>query len=192
MKGKVLLTLLLRSMRGDTERALLEAVDYLMAKSRALKRKYEQNCGKRLLLNDEQRRDLAMKGRAVIRHGYKHVIQIVKPDTLMRWHRMLVAQEFDGSKRRVGRPEVPPHVCKLVLRFARENRSWGYDRIAEALSNLGYQISDQRVADILERLGLEPSPERTRHDSWKKFIERHRDAIWASDLFTVEVLTLQG
>jgi hypothetical protein len=147
-------------LRGDTERALLEVIDYLMAEVRILRQKYDQDCGKRLLLTDEQRLELAEKGRAVIRQGHGHVIQIVRPDTLMRWYRRLVAKKFDGSKRRTGRPEIPPHVCRLVLRFARENRSWGYDRIAGAVGSLGYEISDQSVGNILKRHGLEPVPER--------------------------------
>ena len=95
----------------------------------------------------------------MVASGYSHVIGIVKPDTLMRWYRRLVAQKFDSSGlrlRKQGRPEIPPHISKLILRFARENRRWGYDRIVGALANLGYDVSDQTVANVLKRHGLEP------------------------------------
>ena len=154
---------------GDTEKILLEVIDYLMAESRILREKYERDGGKRLLLNDEQRRELAEKGRAIIGYGYSHVIQIVKPDTLMRWYRRLVARKFDGSANRwkPGRPETPPHVCKLVLRFARENPTWGYDRIAGAIMNLGHTISDTTVANILNRHGIYPAPSRWRQSHYQ-------------------------
>jgi len=185
---------MLRLLQNDTERALLKAIDYLMAEVKVLRRKYDRDFGRRLLLNDEQRRELAEKARAVIRHGHGHVIQIVRPDTLMRWYRRLVAREFDSSRkpRRTGRPETAPHVCKLILRFARENRSWGYDRIVGAMENLGHTVSDQNVGNILKRHGLEPVPERRPNGTWKEFLDRHLAVMWATDFFTVEALTMRG
>ena len=195
MKTTLLMRLMLRFVRGDTECALLEVIDYLMAESCVLRKKYEQDCGKRLLLCDQQRWELATRGRAVVTAGYAHVIGIVKPDTLMRWYRKLVARKFDSSRvlpRKQGRPEIPPHVSKLILRFARENRSWGYDRIVGALANLGHDVSDQTVGNVLKRHGLEPAPERERKGTWKEFIDRHRDVMWATDFFTVEVPSWRG
>ena len=162
MKTTLLMRLMLRLVRGDTECVLLEVIDYLMAESCVLRKKYEQDCGKRLLLCDQQRWELATRGRAVVTAGYAHVIGIVKPDTLMRWYRKLVARKFDSSRvlpRKQGRPEIPPHVSKLILRFARENRSWGYDRIVGALANLGHarnrrDVRRQQGARGLFALGL--------------------------------------
>ncbi len=97
---------------------------------------------KRLLLTDDQRRLLAVKGKSLGRKALMELTTIVTPDTILRWHRTLVAQKWDYSDRRksVGRPRVDKEVVDLVLRFARENLTWGYDRIQGALANLGHKI----------------------------------------------------
>ena len=84
---------------------------------------------------------------------------VAKPDTILAWYRKLIAHKFDGSKYRQypGRPVVGREVTKLVLRMARENTAWGYDRIAGALNNLGHGISDQTVGNILRRFGIAPA-----------------------------------
>jgi hypothetical protein len=106
----------------------------------------------------------------------------------------LVAQKFDGSKHRQspGRPHVDSEIEDLVLRMARENRSWGYDRIVGALANLGYTLSDQTVGDILKRHGLQLAPERKKTTTWKEFIRSHLDVLVATDFFTTEVWTWCG
>jgi putative transposase len=80
----------------------------------------------------------------------------------------------------------------LVVRFARENRSWGYDRIVGALANLGHSLSDQTVGNILRRHGIAPAPDRGRTTTWKEFIRRHMDVLVGTDFFTVEVLSWRG
>ena len=89
----------------------------------------------------------------------EEIATIVKPETILAWHRKLVAKKFDGSKKRSypGRPRVDSQIEKLVIQFAKENRSWGYDRIVGALSNLGHEISDETVGNILRRNGIQPS-----------------------------------
>jgi hypothetical protein len=119
---------------------------------------------------------------------------VAKPDTILGWYRRLIAQKFDGSRQRVypGRPRVPAELEALVFRLARENRSWGYDRIAGALANLGHRISDQTVGNILRRYKIAPAPERSRMTTWKDFIRSHMDLLAGVDFFTVEVLTWRG
>jgi putative transposase len=80
----------------------------------------------------------------------------------------------------------------LVVRFARENRGWGYDRIVGALANLGHAISDRTVGNILRRHNIAPAPERSRTTTWKEFIRSHMDVLAVADFFTVEVLTWRG
>ena len=80
----------------------------------------------------------------------------------------------------------------MVVRMARENRSWGYDRIVGALANLGYTISDQTVGNILKRHGIPPAPERKTTTTWKEFIRTHLEVLVATDFFTAEVWTLGG
>src|ERR1700716_2924879 len=76
--------------------------------------------------------------------------------------------------------------------MASENRGWGYDRMAGALANLGYEISDQSVGNVLRRSGLPPAPERKRMTAWADFIRTHLALLAGSDFFTAEVLTLRG
>jgi putative transposase len=76
--------------------------------------------------------------------------------------------------------------------MASENRDWGYDRIAGALANLGYETSDQTVGNVLQRHGLPPAPERKRMTTWAAFIRTHQALLAGTDFFTAEVLTLRG
>ena len=119
---------------------------------------------------------------------------IVTPDTILRWHRTLVAQKWDYSERRKspGRPRVKKEIVELVLRFARENPTWGYDRIQWALANVGYHISDQTVGNVLREHGIEPAPDRKRQSTWKTFIRSQWDVLSAIDFTTVEVWTKGG
>src|SRR6202012_6282279 len=83
-------------------------------------------------------------------------------------------------------------MANLVVRLARENRSWGYRRIQGALSHLGHKLAPSRIADILPRHGIEPAPERSRTTTWKEFLKQHWELIVAADFFTVEVWTRRG
>ena len=78
------------------------------------------------------------------------------------------------------------------MRFARENPSWGYDRIAGALINLGHDVSDQTVGNVLRRHGIAPAPKRSQTTTWKEFIRAHMAVLAGVDFFTVEVLTWRG
>ena len=149
---------------------------------------------KRLLLSDDQRRRLAVKGKVLGRKALSELTTIVTPDTILRWHRTLVAQKWDYSKRRksVGRPRVRQEIVDLVLRFARENVTWGYDKIQGALANLGHKISDQTVGNILREHGIEPAPDRKRQTTWKTFIKAHWDVLASIDFTTIEVWTKGG
>jgi transposase InsO family protein len=119
---------------------------------------------------------------------------IVRPETILGWHRRLVAKKFDGSKNRQypGRPRIGSDIEELVLRFAKENKSWGYDRIVGALANLGHEVSDQTVGNILKRHGLPSAPQREKTTTWKEFIRSHMDVLAATDFFTAEVWTQGG
>jgi len=119
---------------------------------------------------------------------------IVKPDTILAWHRKLIARRFDGSQQRkpVGRPKIGAEVEALVVRMAQENRGWGYDRIAGAVVNLGYTVSIQTVGNILKRHSIPPAPEREKTTTWKEFIRAHMDVLVATDFFTAEVWTWCG
>ena len=105
-----------------------------------------------------------------------------------------VARKFDGSQARrgPGRPRISREVEQLIVRLAEENRDWGYDRIVGALANLGYEVSDQTIGNVLRRHGLPPAPERKRTTTWPAFIRTHLALLAGTDFFTAEVLTLRG
>ena len=107
------------------------------------------------------------------------------------WYRKLVARKFDGSKARQsrGRPRIKRELEQLIVRRAKENRDWGYDRIVGALTNLGYRVCDQTVGNVLQRHALPPAPERKRTTTWPAFIRIHLALLAATDFLTAEVLT---
>jgi uncharacterized protein len=163
----------------------LQIIDYLREENRVLR---EQLGGRRVRFNDDQRRRLAAKAKGLGRRILAEVATIVTPETLLAWHRKLIAHKYDGTAQRgPGRPRTGIEIEKLVVRLAEENGDWGYRRIQGALSNLGHEIARSTIADILERHGIEPAPERSRKTTWKEFLSRHWELIVAADFFTVEV-----
>ena len=143
---------------------------------------------------DGERRSLAELGKRLGKQALDEVASIVNPDTILGWHRRLVAKKFDGSKNRQypGRPRVDAAIEELVVRLAKENKSWGYDRIAGALANLGHEVADQTIGNILKRHGIPLAPERRKTTSWREFIRSHMDVLAATDFFTTEVWTQGG
>jgi transposase InsO family protein len=136
---------------------------------------------------------LAIKAKGLGRKVLAEAATLVTPETLLAWHRKLVAQKYDGSAGRgPGRPRTGQEIESLVVRMAEENRGWGYRRIQGALSNLGHTVGRTTIAEILKRHGIEPAPERQRKTTWKEFLTQHWEQIVAADFFTVEVWTPRG
>ena len=163
---------------------------YLKEENRVLR---ELHGKKRLRFTDNQRRRLARKGRALGRSALRDLDCVVTPDTILRWHRELIARKYDGSALRgPGRPPVAAEIRTLTARMASENESWGYTRIVGELSKLGHRVSRSTVRRILKECGIGPAPERLPHMPWSKFLKAHWEAIAAADFFTVEVWTRVG
>ena len=183
--------LLLVILAGWVNQQQQQIIDFQRMEMDVLKEKLGK---KRIILNDDQRRRLAVKGKVLGRKVLQEIGCLFTPDTILRWHRELVAQKWDYSNRRnkPGRPPTSEEVTQLVLQMARENPSWGYDRIVGALANLGHQISDQTVGNILKAHGIEPAPQRKRQTTWKTFIQSHWDVLAAIDFTTIEVWTKGG
>jgi putative transposase len=133
---------LLAYITGTVDQELLLRNEYLITENRLLR---SQISG-RVRLTDAERKTLAEIGKRLGKKTLAEIATIVKPDTILAWHRTLVAQKFDGSRQRkaLGRPQVDQDLEELVVRMAQENRSWGYNRIAGALHHLGYTISGRR------------------------------------------------
>jgi putative transposase len=181
---------LLAYITGTVDQELLLRNEYLVTENGILRHQLKG----RIRLSDGERKALAVIGQKLGKQALKAVAQIVKPETILAWHRTLVAQKFDGSQQRQspGRPRIDPELEALIVRIAQENRSWGYDRIVGALANLGLTVSDQTVGNILKRHGIPPAPERKTTTTWKEFIRTHLDVLVATDFFTAEVWTLGG
>ncbi len=149
---------------GWVHREQTDVIEYLQEENRVLR---EQLGGRRLRLTDDQRRRLAVKGKALGRKVLSEVAGIVTPDTILAWYRRLVARKYDGSKNRgPGRPRTQAELAELVVRIAKENPTWGYTRICGALKNLGHTLGRTTVQRILQDSGIVPAPERCRQTSW--------------------------
>src|SRR5256884_821005 len=181
---------LLAYITGTVDQELLLRNEYLVTENRMLR---DQLKG-RVRLSDGERKALAEIGQKLGKKALEDVAKIVKPDTILAWHRKLVAQKCDGSQQRKapGRPKIAEELEALIVRIAREHRSWGYDRIVGALANLGLTVSAQTVGNVLKRHGLAPAPERKKTTTWKEFIRTHMEVLVATDFFTAEVWTLGG
>ena len=184
------LHLLMMMFAGWVNRHQLEAIDYLQEENRVLK---ERLGGRRIRFTDAERRRLARKAYVLGRKVLNELDTLVTPDTLLRWHRELVAKRWDYSQRRgPGRPRTMKTIVSLILRMALENHSWGYTRIRGALANLGHDVGRGTIANILHEHGIEPAPERDRHTRWSTFLKAHWECLTATDFLSVEVHTLKG
>jgi putative transposase len=113
----------------------------------------------------------------------------VQPDTLIRWHRELVRRNWTYPKT-TGRPKIPPGTVRLVVRLAKENPTWGYRRIHGELSVMGIDVAASSIWNILQRRGLDPSPDR-RGPSWGEFLKSQATTMLACDFFTVDTVLLR-
>jgi transposase InsO family protein len=140
-------------------------------------------------LTDAERRRLAVRATRVGRANLWKIATVATPDTLLRWHRQLVARKWTYA-RTSGRRGVLLEIRRLVVRMASENPTWGYTRIQGALKNLGHRVGRSTIARILKTHGLPPVPQRP--TSWQTFLKAHWGAIAGADFFTSEVWTWQG
>ena len=139
---------------------------------------------RRISFTADQRRRLAVAGRALSPEERKKYCQIVKPGTLLGWFRQMAAQKYDSSKKKVGRPRKKKDIRKLVIEMALANLGWGYTKIRDALrTGLKIEIGRTTVANILLEEGIEPAPEREKKRTWKQFMKSHWDTLYACDFF---------
>ena len=181
---------LLVALAGWIHQQQRDVIDYLQTENRVLR---EQLSPRRVRFTDDQRVRLAAKAKTLGRRALTEIGTIVTPDTLLAWHRRLIARKYDGRhRRRPGRPHVMAQIQALVVRMATENRTWGYTRLQGALANLHHHVARGTIASILRRHGLEPAPEREKRTTWQEFLRTHWDVLAAADFFTVEVWTAMG
>ena len=147
---------ILAHVTGMVDQELLARNEYLAAENRILRAQLKG----RLKLSDAERATLGEIGHRLGRQVLGEVANVARPDTILAWYRRLVARKFDGSqaRRSPGRPRISREVEQLIVHMAVENRDWGYDRIAGALANLGYQVCDQTVGNVLNATACRPHP----------------------------------
>jgi putative transposase len=173
---------------GTVDQHLVDRIAYLLAENRVLRGRVDE----RIRFTDAERIELAKAARPLGRSALAEIATIVTPDTLLRWHRRLVEKKIPTPRGKIGRPPTEDEIIELVLQFASGNPSWGYDRIAGALKELGHDLSDSTVGNILKQNAQPPAPERKKGTTWTDFIAAHKNVLVACDFFTKEVWTLTG
>ena len=184
------------ALAGKIEEENQAVVQYLQAENRVLREQVDALLvrleKKRILLTDDQRRCLAVAGKSAGRKVLGKIPTIFTPETILSWHRKLVAQKWTQPRKSAGRPKLHETVVDLVVRLATENSTWGCDRIAGEIKKLGYSISDTSVENILKDGGIEPAPTRKPKTSWSEFLKSHWECLAAIDFTTAEVWTPTG
>ena len=176
---------LLVSLRASVDHELGLRNAYLATQNRILR----QQIKGRIQLRNSDRRVLAEIGKKLGKKALEEIATVAQADTILAWHRMCIDQHVAPSEPRkaVGRPRIDQEVEDLVVWMARENCSWGYDRIVGALGNLSYTISGQIVGNILKRHSIPPAPERKKSVTWREFIRMHMDVLGTTDFFHSEI-----
>lgn len=184
--------MILAALAGWMNRKQQEVIEYLLEENRVLKQQFNAT-GKKLMLNNCQRRGLATKGKKLGWATLQEYATLVTPATLLAWHRKLVAAKYTGKRTiNTERQQEMAVIRELCVKFAKENPDWGYGRIQGALANLGYEVSDTTVGNILRAKGIVPAPERGKQSNWKRFVRSHLSVMAVADFLTVEVWTLRG
>jgi hypothetical protein len=167
---------LLAYITGTVDQELLGRHEYLVTENRNQRNQLKG----RVRLSDGERTARAEIGQKLGKQALKDVATIVKPDTMLGWHRKLVAQKFDGSMQRQapGRPRIAPELEALIVRMAEENRSWGDDRLVGALANLGLTVSAQTVGNVLKRHGLASARAQDYHPPGKSASAPTWTSLW--------------
>jgi len=177
---------LLMALTGWLDGREREAVAYLIEENRLLRARVSG----RLRLTDAERRRLARHGHRLGRHRLRDLATVATPDTILRWHRQLIARKWTYARPGDRRRGVLVEIQRLVIRMATENPTWGYTRIQGALKNVGHRVGRSTIARILKAHGLPPVPQRP--TSWQTFLHAHWGVIAGADFFTTEVWTWRG
>jgi transposase InsO family protein len=189
MSEIIQLQLLLATFAGWVGRKQTAIITYLVEENRVLKEQLESD-ERRLGFTDDQRRRLAAKGKPLGRKILRQIATVVTPDTILAWHRKLIATKWTYPQKRVGRPGVMKEIRRLIVQMAEDNPSWGYARIQGALKHLDQRVARSTIAKVLKEHGIHSSPDRPM--SWRTFVRSHAHLIAAADFFTTEVWTARG
>ncbi len=183
-------TMLLVMMAGWMNRYQQDVIEYLKEENKILREKLGT---KRVILNDNQRMRLARLGKRLGRKVLSGACCAFSPDTILMWHRKLIAKKYDGSQnRKRNGKRITEELEELIIMFARKNKTWGSRRIKGALKHLGFKIHHTTIDNVLVRNGYNPSPDRSRKTLWSEFLKSHWDSLTAIDFFNIEIYTRTG
>jgi len=187
---------LLFALAGFINRQQQDIIEYYREENRILREKLGN---KRLILNVSQKRRLATAAMKLGRNVLDQCVTLFTPETLLRWHRMLVAHKYDGSGKRGPKAVKANQIRDLVLKMKKENPSWGYGHIHGELMKLfppgadgKKKVSWQTVRRIMIEHGLMDDPKHTKKMNWTTFIKSHFESMAACDFFTCETWTPKG
>jgi len=185
MKNKLWLTLI-TYLAYCIDKELYKAIDYLKEQVRVLIEQQEKQ--KRIILDDTQKRRLAVKAKRLTRKLLEHTTVLFTPDTVLGWYRNLIAQKYDSSnnRKKIGRPNMHGVITRWVLKLRDENPRWGSQRICDVLNSLGFEISRTTVRNILIKHGYDPEPDAK--PTWDQFLKSHWHILTACDFFSIELL----
>jgi hypothetical protein len=166
----------LTALAGWLSQQQQDVIGYLVEENWVLR---AQLRGRRLRLTDDHRRWPAARRHRLGGAALSQVAPIVTPDTILRWHRHLIARKWTDAPKRPGRPGVIQEIRRLIMRTAEENPTWGYTRMGGALKNVGHRVARSTIARILKEQGSPPAP--TRPTSWNSFLRAQWGAIAGAD-----------
>jgi len=171
-------------------RALLRSRQQLLLENMALRQQVAvlRRGVKRPKLNDQDRIFWITMLRLL--DTWREALHIVQPDTIIRWHRKLIAMKWTYETKRVGRPGLMKAIKALIVRMATDNSNWGYCRIQGELKGIGHTVAPTTIANVLKENGIKPAPDRP--SSWRTFLKAHWGQIAATDFFSAEVWTPRG
>ena len=165
---------------------LYQLIDLLNEQTRVLKRLL----GKPPRPSNDERRSLAVRAHDLERDVLEAQELIVTVDTFRRWHKRLIAATYTAKRR--GRPPISRETELIIVRLARENPHWGEDSIRDRMGELGYDLSDRTISNVLRRHGIPPAPQRRSTNDWQRLLMAHWPHIAAIDFATFEVPNNHG
>ncbi len=170
------------------DKELCYAIEYLKEQVQVLLEQ-QQKQNKRIRLTRSQRIRIAAKAKKLSRKMLRKTTVLYTPNTVIGWYRKLIAQKYNGTVNRnqVGRPQITEEIIALVIRFKKQNRRWGYQKITDQIVYLGFTISPSSVKNILLENGYDPEPDLMIKSTWHEFISSHLDVLAACGFFTVEL-----
>ena len=182
--------MLLMMLAGWVNSHQQDVIEFLREENKILREKLGR---KRIILNDNQRMRLARLGKRLGRKVLSDACGVFSPDTILMWHRNLIAKKYDGSgNRKGGSKRITAEVEELIIMLARKNKTWGSRRIKGTLKYLGFKVCHTTIDNILKRNGYNPSPDRGRKTRWSEFLRSHWESLTAIDFFTTEIYTWAG